>query len=241
MVYGNYDAVHKSALWKNMNLPNSEDFKNDFWKNRTGSVSAVFFNSFEEAGKKKVFFITKTIPTSQPYECHACLPLLNATVFIKHKRKWEIQSQNLFLLQEGEYAESPVTNLIQVGPDRYGVTLECEHRYGEFLARTLYLIIPYKKSITNALEETIYYDNFNNCGWGAQCATFSASLNFSKIAPNGEFYPLKIKRFGTRDDEKQHYRAVPVDESSTYQFREGKYVQIDWKGFPKFDYEQPLG
>lgn len=241
MVYGNYDATHKSALWKNMKLPkpNSKEF-NDIWKSGTFAVSEVFFKPFEESGKKKIFFITKTIPTREPYECHACLPLLNATVFIKNKRKWEIESQNLFLMQEGEYGESPITHLIQVGPDRYGVTLECEHRNGEFLAKTLYLIIPYKKSITNALEETIYYDNFNGCGWSLQCVTFSASLSFLKT-PKDTFNLLKIKRFGTTDDEKQHYRAVPVDEEATYQFRKGKYIQIDWKGYPKLNYEKPLG
>jgi hypothetical protein len=224
MVYGNYDATHKGALWKNMRLPNSKEF-DDLWKNETFSVNEVFFKPFEEARKKKIFFITKTIPASKPYICHACLPLLNATVFVENKGKWEIESQNLFLMQEGEYAQSPVTRLIQVGPDRYGVTLECEHRYGEFLAKTLYLITPYKKSIKNALEETIYYDNFNSCGQSIQCATFSASLNFSKTSKDG-FYLLKIKRFGTSDDEKQHYRAVPVDEESTYQFCKGKYAQM---------------
>lgn len=239
MVYGNYDATHKGALWKNMRLPNNEEFGNSWKKSEAFVVSKVFFKPFEEAGKKKIFFVTKTIPTSEPYECHACLPLLNATVFIKNRKKWEIESQNLFLMQEGEYAQSPITNLIQVGPNRYGVTLECEHRSGEFLNKTLYLIIPCKKSITNALEETIYHDNFNICGRSIQCATFSAALNFSKTSKDG-FYLLKIKRFGTRDDEKQHYRAVPVDEESTYQFRKGKYVQIDWRGSPKIDYEKPL-
>lgn len=81
------------------------------------------------------------------------------------------------------------------------------------------------------LTLTLYYDNFNICGRSIQCATFSASLNFSKTSKDG-FYLLKIKRFGTNDDAKQHYRAVPVDEESTYQFRKGKYVQIDWKGYP---------
>ncbi len=239
MVYGNYNATRKGALWKNMRLPSNEEFDDSWKKSKAFAVSEVFFKPFEEAGKKKIFFITKTIPTSEPYECHACLPLINATVFVKNKEKWEIESQNLFLMQEGEYAQSPITNLIQVGLDRYGVTLEFEHRNGEFLAKILYLIIPYKKSIKNALEETIYYDNFNGCGRSIQCATFFASLDFSKTSKDG-FYLLKIKRFGTNDDEKQHYRAVPIDEESTYQFRKGKYVQINWKGYPKIDYEKPL-
>ena len=237
MVYGNYDRAHKSALWKDMNIPHIEKFGKDIWRNKIGVVSLVFFKPFIEDRKHKIFFITKTIPTGQPYECHACLPILNATVFIRNKRTWEIESQNLFLIQEGEYAASPIAHLVQIGPDRYGVTLECEHRSGEFLTKDVYLIIPHKKSIMNALEETIYYDNFNACGWGTPCTTFSTTLYFDKAHHDDELYPLKIKRFGTRNDEKQHDRAVPVDEESTYQFRLGKYIQIDWKGFPKIDYE----
>lgn len=236
MVYGNYDLTHKSALWKDMNIPHIENFGKDIWGNKTGVVNQVFFKPFTEDRKQKIFFITKTIPTGQPYECHACLPILNATVFIRNKKTWEIESQNLFLIQEGEYAASPITHLVQIGPNHYGVTLEYEHRSGELLTKDLYLIISHKKSIMNALEETIYADNFNACGWGTQCTTFSSTLHFSETH-HDEFYLLKIKRFGTRNDEKQHDRAIPVDEESTYQFRAGKYTQIDWKGFPKINYE----
>ena len=63
--------------------------------------------------------------------------------------KWEIENQNLFLLREGEYAASPIVNLIQVGPKIMVLLLEFEHRYSEFLIKTLYLIILYKKSIIN--------------------------------------------------------------------------------------------
>lgn len=238
-VYGNYDITHKNALWENMNFPNTEEFNREAWHKKTGTVSQIFFRLLEESGRKKVFFVTKTVPTGEPYDCHACLPIISTVVFVKNKRIWEIESQNLFLMQEGEYAASPIASLIQIGPDKYGITLEYEHRYGEFLAKILYLIVPYKKSVVNALEETIYYDNFNNCGWGPQCATFSSSFNFSKV-PGYEFFPLKVKRFGTRDDEQQNYRAVPVDEESTYQFSEGKYIQINWHGFPKLNYQKQL-
>ena len=44
---------------------------------------------------------------------------------------------------------------------------------------------------------------------------------------------MKIKRFGTRDDETQHGKAVPMDEVSVYRFYHGKYRQIFWKGYPK--------
>lgn len=231
-VFGNYDSVHRNAIWKNMQFPKKDEVDEFFWKNRTGIVSNVFFQSYIEHGVKKFIFLTKTSPLGKPYECHACLPLLNATIFYKKKRKWEIENQNLFLMYEGEYAVSPTVNLIQVGDGKYGATLEFEHKNGEFLDKELYILIPYDKNIVSSHQETIYYDNFNDCGQSVQCATFSAALNFSKI-PRDPFYQLKIKRFGTVDDNTQHYKAVPVDEESTYQFSNGKYVQTSWKGYPK--------
>lgn len=236
MVFGNYDPIHKNATWKNMRFPKNETVDEYFWKSRVGIASEIFFRSYIEHGVKKVLFITKTSPFATPYDCHACLPLLNATIFVKNKGKWNIENQNLFLMYEGEYAQSPIINLIQVGDEKYGATLEFEHRSGEFLDKELYILIPYNKDIVISHQETIYYDNFNGCGWSIQCATFAATLNFSKIS-NDVFYQLKIKRFGTMDDASQHYQAVPVKEESTYQLFNGKYVQASWKGYPKIKYE----
>jgi len=228
VVFGNYDSIHKSAAWKNMNFPKSAEVENDFWKSKTGTVSKVFFEPYKENGKKKFFFLTKTSPINTNYDCHACLPLLSATIFSKKKWKWEIESQNLFLMYEGEYAESPIVNLIRVGDEKYGATLECEHRSGESFDKEWYLLIPHDKNIVIAHQETRYYDDFNSCDHVIQCAAYSTTFNFSKV-PNDTFYQLTVKKFGTSNDEPPYYKAVPVDEEVTYQILNGEYVKISSK------------
>ena len=175
------------------------------------------------------------MPDGFPYDCHACYPLISATIFVKYKNKWKIESQNLFLTYEGEYGFTPEIQLIKIGKHRVGATLKCEHRNMHDLTHFNLIIVPYENKIEIAHKEIIYYDNFNGCGWGAQCSTYSASIAFDR-SKNDEFYPLNIKRFGTQDDEYQG-RAIPVDEESIYHFKNGKYEQVFWDGYLQLDYK----
>lgn len=177
MIFGNYNTVHQSSIWNNMNLGKQE--VDSFWEKRTGIVSKVLFQTYEENGNKKIILLTRTVPIGITFECHACLPLLSATVFIRNKGKWNIESQNRFLMYGGEYAISPQAKLISVGNNKHGLLLEFEH-WGGGANKEIVILIPYKKSITNAYQETIDYDNFSDCGWSIQCAAYTAKFEFNK-------------------------------------------------------------
>lgn len=127
MVFNNYDETHRISVWEDMKLPTKQD-KKYFWGKKTGIVSPVLFQSYEEDGKEKVFLLTKTIPVGIPFGCHACLPLLSAIVFVYDKEQWQIESKNLFLMFNGEYGVSPRTKLISFKNNKHGVLLEFEHR-----------------------------------------------------------------------------------------------------------------
>src|SRR3990167_2338018 len=234
ILFGNYDEMQKHAIWKHMAFSKKE--ASGYFAKKTGIVSAVFLKSYQESGKRKFFLLTKTTPIDVPFECHACLPLWSATIFSKIKGDWQIEAQNLFLMYEGEYGASPVVKLVSIGDDKYGVMVEYEHENGEFSAKELTLLVPYRKRIEKAHQETTYYNNFNGCGWSLQCATFYAKIDFEK-SKKANLYWLHITRFGTKDDADQNYKAVPVDDESVYQLRNGKYVQISWKGYPKMHYD----
>ena len=235
MLFGNYDTSQQTAIWKPMKFPAQEKVNEYFWKSRTGMVKKVFYQSYQENGYKKAFLLTKTIPSDVPYECHACTPLLSATVFVRERSIWKVVHQNLFLTYDGEYGELLQAQLIKIGPERFGALLEAEHRSGECFEREMVILVPYKKSIEKAHEELAYYDNFNGCGWSIQCATFSSKISFEQ-SKNDLFYHMTIKRFGTQADETQHNKAVPMDEVTEYRLHHGKYKQIFWKGYPKIKY-----
>lgn len=227
MIYGNYDRIHKNSIWENMKFPNKED-ADGFFEKKTGIVSSFLFQSFKESGEKKFFLLTKTIPVGIPFDCHACLPLLSATVFALAKDEWKIESQNLFLMYQGEYGELPIVKLITIGNDKVGLSLEYEH-HGEVHTKEMAFLIPYKKSIENAHQETIYYDNSGECGQSVQCASYGAKISFNNSRTNS-FYDLKIKKFGTKYDESRAYKIVRVDEELLFHFVNGKYIQVARRG-----------
>lgn len=222
ILFGNYDSVYKHAIWKNMKLPTKG--VDDFWKQKTGIASSVLFQSYTENGKNKFFFLTKTIPADIPFECHACLPLLSATVFSLDKGEWKIESQNPFLMYESEYGEAPAAKLISVGKDKAGVSLEFEH-HDDGVRKSIAIIIPYKKSVVNAYQGIMSYENSSVCDRYLPCAAFATHLQFDKLKSN-EFYQLIVERVRTNNDEKKAYKAVSVNAKLSYRFVDGKYVKI---------------
>ncbi len=88
MVYGNYDYSSKSAIW--MNISFSDNDTSSYFKERQGVVKAIFFQPYYENGKRKVFLLTKTIPTNIHFDCHACLPLIGAAIFVRKMGHWKL-------------------------------------------------------------------------------------------------------------------------------------------------------
>ncbi|HSW69767.1 MAG TPA: hypothetical protein VLI69_06430 [Gammaproteobacteria bacterium] len=227
MIYGNYDPINKSSLWVNIPFPDKEDISSYFEK-RKGFVQAIFFKSYRENKKNKIFLLTKTIPTNIPFDCHACLPLIGAAVFVKKRNHWQIEAQNQFIMYDGEYGEFPVMKLIEIGKDRFGLSLEFEH--GVVRDRELSILVPYKNSIVNAYKEVIYYENFNDCEYAKTipCEAYTADIAFDK-SEKGDFYGLQVKKFGTiYSDQKR--KTMPVDQRILYQFINGAYSTVSWVG-----------
>lgn len=225
IIFGNYDPIHKQSIWKNMRFPSKAMGENwGIWEEKTGIVSKIYYKKYKEDGKNKFFLLTKTVPVNIPYECHACLPLLGATVFSKENIGWKVESQNLFLMYEGEYGEPPEANLIQIGDGKFGVILRIKHICYEAIDEEIALIAPYKKSIENLYQEVIYHDNFNLCPWAAPCSAFFSSLHFEK-SKNGQLYKIKINTCSIKNDKKTHDKNIPICKESLYEFHHGKYIR----------------
>ena len=221
MIYGNYDLVSKSSNWVNIPFPDKED-ASGYFEERKGLVRAIFFKSYRESGKNKIFLLTKTIPTNIPFDCHACLPLIGAAVFVIKRGHWEIEAQNQFIMYDGEYGELPIVKLISIGKDKFGLSLEFEHIVVR--DRELSILAPYKSSIMHAHKEVIYNENFNDCEFARkiQCQAYITNVDFDK-STKGDFYDLKVKRFGTVYSWKRE-KTMPVDQDILYKLIDGKYV-----------------
>ncbi len=226
MIYGNYNSAMKHASWENISFPNKEI--DGYFKERKGFVKTISLITFQENGKNKVFLLTKTIPTNIPFDCHACLPLIGAAVFTENNNHWKIEAQNQFIMYDGEYGELPVVELIQVGQNKFGLSLEFNHVAER--DKELSLLIPYKKNILQAHKETVYYENFNDCTFSETipCEAYTAAVNFEK-SNEDDYYNFKVKKFGTTYSEKRN-KSMPVDETITYKFMNGKYKEINHAG-----------
>lgn len=224
--FGNYDETNQTSLWKSMSFPLGEG--NGYFSKGVGVVSVSFFQSYREDGKMKFFLLTKTIPIDVPFECHACRPLLSGAVFSLDKNVWKIESQQQFLGYDGEYGLVPDAKLIQIGPDKHGLMLVFKYE-SDMTAVEEALLVPYQGNITKAYQDALYYDDFNLCEHSYSCAAYSTRVEFDK-SKKQRFYPLKVSKFGTDNDPRRGYKAVPVDEEAVYQFQSGKYVEVARSG-----------
>lgn len=227
MIYGNYEPVRKSSSWINIPFPNKED-ASGYFEERKGIVRSIFFKPYREDGKNKVFLLTKTIPTNIPFDCHACLPLIGAAVFVEKRSHWEIEAQNQFIMYDGEYGELPVVKLIEIGKDKFGLSLVFEHIVVR--DRELSILVPYKNSIVNAYKEIIFYENFNDCEYARkiQCEAYTEDISFDKVLKS-DFYGLQVKKFGTIFSDKRE-KMMPVDQEITYQLINGSYSVVRQAG-----------
>lgn len=131
-------------------------------------------------------------------------------------------------MYDGEYGELPTVGLIQVGQDKFGLSLEFRHV--AVRDKVLSILIQYNKSILQAHQEVIYYENFNDCEFSKTipCEAYTANVNFNK-SNKGAYYNLKIEKFGTTYNEKRN-KSMPVKETIIYKFINGKYKQISQAG-----------
>jgi len=226
MIYGNYNPETKYATWTNIPFP--KKMISSFFEEKKGYVKAISLLDFRENIKNKIFLLTKTIPTNIPFDCHACLPLIGATVFAENNGNWEIEAQNKFIMYDGEYGELPTVKLIEVGKNKFGLSLE----FNRVAVRDkeLSILIPYNKTIILAHTEVIYYENFNDCEYSKTipCEAHTANVSLNKSISD-DYYNLKVKKFGTTYSEKRK-KSMPVDETITYKFINGKYKEISHAG-----------
>lgn len=226
-IFGNYNEANQTSIWKNMSIPPDEE--NSYFSTGVGIVSVAFFQPYKEGGKKKFFLLTKTIPIDVPFECHACSPLLSGFVFSRDKNAWRVESQQRFLGYDGEYGIVPEARLIQIGSDKFGLLLAFKYVSSEMTDVENEFLVPYKQNITKAYSEMVYYNNFERCWRFIPCAAYTAKIDFDRSTKQ-EFFRLKVSKFGTDNDPKRSYKAVPVDEEAVYEFQNGKYVQVSRSG-----------
>jgi len=125
LVYGAYDQVSGTALWSDPNPPADKHF--DFHSEQGGTVQLVLDAPFVDGTTQKRFVVTATSPAGEDFSCHACRPLLGAFVFTHSESGWVIESQERFLLEEGEWGKPPKTELVRLEDGHSGVKVTADY------------------------------------------------------------------------------------------------------------------
>jgi hypothetical protein len=76
---------------------------------------------YRQSGTDKYILITETSPTDPAYHCHACPTLIGGAVFLRAGDTWKAETEQETITFIGSFASAPSGELVQIGPDAYGV------------------------------------------------------------------------------------------------------------------------
>ena len=160
MLYGDYDKQLGTAKWEVVNPPEQEF---EAFRNIPGArVRAAFQADYQEDGERKVFLLTSAVPDSQnDYSCHACRPLIGATIFVKVDNQWKVEASEKYLMEGDGFGKVPDTQLVQIGPDKFGLRLSSSDMAQGFESGGQSIIALVKDRITVVFEHITLDDS---CG-----------------------------------------------------------------------------
>jgi hypothetical protein len=145
------------AIWRNMHAP--ESISSYFRKTENGEVRIVYQSSYYEDGIEKHTIITSTIPSDEYFKtygfnCHACAPLISGAVFKPTTNGWVVESKNEYICVLGSRGAVSGKNfqLIEIGPNRYGVLYLGWNRHQGDITESVTLIMPYNGSMVKSLD-----------------------------------------------------------------------------------------
>ena len=140
------------VIWQNVRVP--EPLANYFDSMPRGKVSVIFDAPFRQNNFEKHMIITATVPAGEHYECHACAPLIGGAVFRRSGRRWVLEADNKYITVTGKFGSTDreVIRFAKIGPSRYGVIFQGDDVHQGYISNYVSLIVPYGKSLVQALE-----------------------------------------------------------------------------------------
>jgi len=223
-LYGNFDQTKGESTFVMKEAGPEGAF---FPKGATVKVQPYFVQSAEDSGTIKVFFLTQGIPAQdEPFDCHACAPLIGAAVFAKKDGAWTVEARDLDSTIAGGWGRPPEARLLRIGPRKKGVELKVGGGGQGVTVVGVSILVPWNGSVSEALVQVISDDNGGYCGneeGMMPCYSTHTSIGFVK-GENTEYDDVIVKTAGTRLSKSAPYKAEKVDETERRVLRNGKYA-----------------
>lgn len=196
-----------------------------YFNERTEYVSLKFEGRFTEGGINKLLVIWYLTPSPlDDFLCHACVPLIGGAIFKQQDSKWIVESAQK-IIGWGDVLETGDFNLVQIGPDKYGVSIHITDAHQGYEDDRFEILVPYKGSLITALVDG-FYEKPGDAAYieGNNVELLPQDLSI-KFVPgkNPEFYDAVVRaRYNDGDSQK----LVRKDQTNRYQFHDGKFEPI---------------
>lgn len=192
------------------------------------TVKPFFSQAALDAGSEKVFFLTYAVPQGKPddvetFGCHACAPLIGATLFSRKDGKWIVESSNPSVMLYGQFGEPPEAKMIKIGPNRTGVELNLTYGgQGEFTT-TAAILVPWHAGFTKAFWTTLS-GRYEDCKFTKlPCYQYTKQMQFVG-GKNPDYFDMVLKSSGTDIQHSEPPKRVRVSKVERWRFLNGKYL-----------------
>jgi hypothetical protein len=140
LVYGDYDAANKLALWSPVR---GAEF-NKQWPDQL-QVKVLADSSYVDDGVPRHMLVTWAKPEEQganEYSCHACGVIICVSVFRKDAAGWKVEASNLQLGEIGSMGHPPKPKTQRLGPHTWGLVLQMGDMHQGELEKAIWIYGP---------------------------------------------------------------------------------------------------
>lgn len=208
--------LYGGAIWTDKSI-------GDYFKDKTeGYISPKFEGRFIEGGINKLLVLGYITP-DEDYFCHACVPLVGGAVFQKQESKLVVESAQK-IIGWGDVLETGTYELVQIGPDKYGVSIHITDAHQGYQDNKFEILVSYQGKLNIALDAG-YVERPGDAACiddNVELPKQDLSLKFEP-GKNPEYFDA-IVRARYNDGACQHW--VRKEETRRYQFHDGKFEPI---------------
>jgi hypothetical protein len=210
--------LYGGGVWVDKNL-------GGFFKDKTeGYVTPKFEGRFVEGGISKLLVLGYITPEpGEDYQCHECVPLIGGAIFQRQESKWVVESAQK-IIGRGDVLETGEFRLIQIGPEKYGVSIHITDAHQGYEDDRFVVLVPYQGNLNVALDAGFIEKPGDAAFTESNVALLKQDLNIKfELGKNSEYFDAVV-RARYNDGDSQHW--VRKDETKRYQFRDGKFEPI---------------
>jgi len=202
------------------------------------TVRPLFQAFVSDAGRQTFFLLTYAVPTrDEKYYCHACAPTIGMAVFTNEQGHWVLSASKRAVTDSGSFGKPPQSvELVEIGANRHAVKIEETDEGNGETTKVLTLLVPWKNSISVALERIIADDDDGMCDDAEKvllpCYSNQRRISFSPNSKS-DYFDLELTLSGTDLPARvwpRLWRTRKVQGKEVLSFQNGKYVQLSRSG-----------